>query len=64
VAFHSGTEGSVTRERDGDGFTSEGSIEGDNRSATWEGSFEDGQGSASIEGSEGGTGRIDREIGG
>ena len=57
-----GTEGEVTRVREGDSIVSEGTITGDNRSATFESTWEDGQGSASIEGSEGGSGELDRQI--
>jgi len=58
-----GTEGEVTRVREGDSIVSEGTITGDNRSATFDSTWEDGQGSASFEGSEGGSGELDREVG-
>ena len=57
-----GTEGDVYRERDGDTITSEGTIQGENRSATFESTWEDGQGSATIEGSGGGSGELDRQV--
>lgn len=57
-----GTEGEVYREREGDTITSEGTIQGENRSATFDSTWEDGQGTASIEGSEGGSGELDRQV--
>jgi hypothetical protein len=57
-----GTQGEVYREREGDTITSEGTIQGENRSATFESTWEDGQGTASIEGSEGGSGDLDRQV--
>jgi hypothetical protein len=57
-----GTEGTVYREREGDSIVSEGTIEGDQRSATFEGVLEDGSYSGNIEGSEGGSGTLDRQL--
>jgi hypothetical protein len=57
-----GTEGQVTRQREGDAIVSEGTVTGENRSATFQSTWEDGQGSATFEGSEGGTGGLDRQI--
>ena len=57
-----GTSGEVTRERSGDTITSEGTIEGENRSATFQGEFSDGQYEGTVQGSEGGSGTIDRTV--
>jgi len=57
-----GTEGSVTRERQGDTIVSEGTVSGENRSATYESIISDGQLSGQIEGSEGGSGTVDRQL--
>ena len=57
-----GTEGTVTREREGDAIVSEGTVTGENRSATYESTIEDGNLSGSIEGSEGGSGTVDRQL--
>ena len=57
-----GTEGVVTRERQGDTIVSDGTITGDNRSAEFSGVIDDGTYSGNIEGSEGGSGSIDREL--
>ena len=57
-----GTEGVVTRERQGDTVVSEGTISGENRSAEFSGVLDDGTYSGNIEGSEGGSGSIDREL--
>ena len=57
-----GTEGTVTRERQGDTIVSEGTITGENRSATIDSVIEDGRYTGQLQGSEGGTGTIDREL--
>ena len=58
-----GTEGTVTRERQGDSIVSEGTVTGDNRSAEFSSVIEDGTLAGSIEGSEGGSGTYDRQLG-
>jgi len=57
-----GTEGEITREKQGDTIVSEGTISGENRSATFDSVIEDGTLSGNIQGSEGGTGTVDREL--
>lgn len=57
-----GTSGEVTRERAGDTIMSQGTIEGENRSATFQGQYSDGQYDAKIQGSEGGSGTIERTV--
>jgi hypothetical protein len=57
-----GTEGVVTRERQGDAIVSEGTVTGDNRSAEFSSVIEDGNLSGNISGSEGGSGTYDRQL--
>ena len=57
-----GTEGTVTREREGDSIVSEGTVAGDNRSAEFSSVIEDGTLSGNVEGSEGGSGTYDRQL--
>jgi hypothetical protein len=57
-----GTEGEITREKQGDTIVSEGTISGENRSATFDSVIEDGSLSGNIQGSEGGTGTVDRQL--
>ena len=57
-----GTEGEVTRQKQGDTIVSEGSVTGENRSATFNSVIEDGALSGNIQGSEGGSGQVDRQL--
>ena len=57
-----GTEGTVTRERQGDSIVSEGTITGENRSATIDSVMDDGQYTGQVQGSEGGEGTVNREL--
>jgi len=57
-----GTEGEVTRQKQGDTIVSEGSVAGENRSATFNSVIEDGALSGNIQGSEGGSGQVDRQL--
>jgi len=57
-----GTEGEITRQKQGDTIVSEGSITGENRSATFDSVIEDGSLSGNIQGSEGGIGEVNREL--
>lgn len=57
-----GTEGVVTRERQGDAIVSEGTVTGDNRSAEFSSVIEDGNLSGNISGSEGGSGTYARQL--
>jgi hypothetical protein len=57
-----GTEGTVTRERQGDSIVSEGTVAGDNRSAEFSSVMENGTVTGNVEGSEGGSGTYDRQL--
>jgi len=57
-----GTEGQVVREREGDTIVSEGSIQGENRSATFDSVIDDGAATTNIQGSEGGSGEMTRQL--